>query len=125
MNLVFGMMLILLAGVSTLLGKEAAIVVTPLDLPAKGKDGFHLLATQTTGLSPKSKYFHLKNVPIRETGHSGLGVGDVDGRGDGDVLGLVEGLKLGDVDGLADGDLDTLFRFTILTHFIASRNRGE
>jgi len=81
MNLVFGMTLTLLAGMSTLFGKEGGVVVTPLGLPAKGKDGFQLLATQTTGLSPKSKYFPLKNVPIRETGHSGLAVGDVNGDG--------------------------------------------
>ena len=81
MNLIFGMMLVLLAGVSTLFGKDAEIVVTPLDLPAKGKTGFQLLTPQSTGLSPKSKYVPLKNVPIRETGHSGLAVGDVNGDG--------------------------------------------
>ena len=79
MNLIFGMMLVLLAGVSILFGKDAEIVVIPLDLPAKGKTGFQLLTPQSTGLSPKSKYVPLKNVPIRETGHSGLAVGDVNG----------------------------------------------
>ncbi|MDG2213098.1 MAG: VCBS repeat-containing protein, partial [Verrucomicrobiota bacterium] len=81
MNHVFRMMLILFAGVSVLLGKEAKIVVAPLDLPAKGKTGFQLLSAQVTGLSPKSRYAPLKDVPIRETGHSGLAAGDVNGDG--------------------------------------------
>jgi len=75
------MILILFAGVSILLGKEAKIVMTPLDLPAKGKSGFQLLSAQAVGLSPKGRYVPLKNVPIRETGHSGLAAGDVNGDG--------------------------------------------
>ena len=81
MNHVFRMILILFAGVSILLGKEAKIVMTPLDLPAKGKSGFQLLSAQAVGLSPKGRYVPLKNVPIRETGHSGLAAGDVNGDG--------------------------------------------
>jgi len=81
MNHFSKMLLILAVGVSILLGKEAKIVVTPLNLPTKGKTGYQLLSSKTTGLSPKSKYIPLKNVPIRETGHSGLAAGDVNGDG--------------------------------------------
>ncbi len=74
-------LIIWLIGVSVLVGAEANVTVTPLPVPTKGKTGFQLLLPQTTGLSPKGKYVPLKNVPIRETGHSGLAAGDVNGDG--------------------------------------------
>ena len=54
---------------------------TPLQVPAKGRPGFSRLTASKTGLVPQGKYTPLKNVAIRETGHSGLATGDVDGDG--------------------------------------------
>ncbi len=53
----------------------------PLAVPAEGRTGFLRLSPQQTGLTPKGIYQPLKNVPIRETGHSGLAAGDVNGDG--------------------------------------------
>jgi len=54
---------------------------TPLRVPAKGRPGFSRLTASMTGLIPQGKYTPLKNMAIRETGHSGLATGDVDGDG--------------------------------------------
>ena len=66
---------------TALSGAGQAVHITPLPVPNAGKVGFQLLSTKPTGLTPKSKYTPNKNVPIRETGHSGLAVGDVNGDG--------------------------------------------
>lgn len=58
-----------------------AITTTPLQVPTKGHAGFFRLSASQTGLVPQGKYTPLMNVAIRETGHSGLAVGDVDGDG--------------------------------------------
>jgi hypothetical protein len=54
---------------------------TPLTVPSKGRAGYFRLTATKTGLVPQGKYTPLKNVAIRETGHSGLAAGDVDGDG--------------------------------------------
>ena len=54
---------------------------TPLPVPSEGRPGYSRLRASQVGLVPQGKYTPLKNVPIRETGHSGLAAGDVDGDG--------------------------------------------
>ena len=54
---------------------------TPLTVSSKGHAGFFRLPASKTGLVPQGEYTPLKNVAIRETGHSGLAAGDVDGDG--------------------------------------------
>ena len=64
----------------------AQVKEKPLPVPIDGRTGYLRLTPQQTGLSPKGIYRPLKNVPIRETGHSGLAAGDVNGDGLVDVL---------------------------------------
>ena len=59
----------------------AQVEEKPLLVPTEGRTGYLRLTPQQTGLSPKSVYQPLENVPIRETGHSGLAAGDVNGDG--------------------------------------------
>lgn len=68
-------------GVSVLTGAEAKVNVSPLTVPSHGKTGYQLLSPKKTGLVPKGEYTPLKKIPIRETGHSGLAAGDVNGDG--------------------------------------------
>ena len=78
------------------------------------------VATQSTGQDFGALHAQAHAV-VLNGGEGGLR----DARGGGQVV-LAHLLQLTQYpDGLADGDLDTLFCFTILTHFIASRNRGE
>ena len=59
----------------------AQVEEKPLPVPTEGRTGYLRLTPQQTGLSPKGIYRPLENVPIRETGHSGLAAGDVNGDG--------------------------------------------
>ena len=54
---------------------------TPLSVPSGGKPGYSRLRASQVGLVPQGKFTRLRNAPIRETGHSGLAAGDVDGDG--------------------------------------------
>ena len=68
-------------GVSVLTGATAKVNVSPLPVPSQGKTGYQLLSPNKTGLVPKGEYTPLKKIPVRETGHSGLAAGDVNGDG--------------------------------------------
>ena len=66
---------------TALSGAGQDVHITPLPVPNAGKVGFQLLSSKPTGLTPKRKHTPNNNIPIRETGHSGLAVGDVNGDG--------------------------------------------
>ena len=70
-----------LLSVLILAGAETKVDISPLPVPSQGKTGYQLLSPDQTGLIPQGKYVPQKNTPIRETGHSGLAAGDVNGDG--------------------------------------------
>ena len=74
-------LVIWLLSLSVLTGAETKVDISPLPVPSQGKTGYQLLSPDQTGLVPQGKYVPPKNIPIRETGHSGLAAGDVNGDG--------------------------------------------
>ena len=67
--------------ISQFLIAAPGVKVTPLNVPAKGKPGFHRLTPKETGMQPAGKYRPIKGEVIRDTGNSGLAAGDFNGDG--------------------------------------------
>ena len=77
-GLIFSLLYLWLVGFASWAADFSA---TPLPVPADGKIGYSRLPAKQSGLVPSDSFETLLGMPIRETGHSGLAAGDVDGDG--------------------------------------------
>ena len=73
--------LCLLFLLSTQVSAAPSVKVTPLSVPEKGRPGYQRLKANAHGLVPQGLFKAIKGEPVRDTGNSGLAVGDINGDG--------------------------------------------